>query len=199
MDDNLIQKFGYSEMYEWINVPKNTSRFGKFVQFDKHHPNKICLAKNNTDMILGVTTVNSTIDSDNPEQWHMKNVVNEYGDLYLKKERLAVGTKVYDQLNEISYITTYPYEHHIPIENTKYDSSRQYVKRTNRAEWIRVNLIGKVIVEDNGQCVPGQYCTPYTGRIVKYMGTAVPSTDVNEQRFYVLERISKNTILILNK
>ena len=153
MDDSLIQKFGFSEMYEWVEVPpKNVSRFGKFVQFDN-------------------------VDSDNPEQWHMKNISNEYGDLYLKKERLAVGSKVYDQLNELSYITTYPYEHHIPIENDKYDSTKQYVKRTSRAEWIRVNLLGKVIVEDNGECVPGQFCTPYTGKLIKYMGTAIPSTN----------------------
>ena len=37
--ENLIQKFGYTEMYEWSNA--SNKKLGLFVQFDKRNPNKI--------------------------------------------------------------------------------------------------------------------------------------------------------------
>lgn len=197
MGDDIIQKFGYSEMYEWEEVPE--SRLGKFVTFSKDTPDKIILVSSETQPILGVSTVNSIIDSDNPDEWKYKSLCNEYGDLYLRKEKLAVGQKVYDQLNEINYIQTRPWEHFITIDNKYYNPEAKYVKRTNRIEWIRVNLMGKVIVEDNGKCIAGQYCTPYTGKMKKKFGTAVPATEKSKNKFYVLERLSDNTILILNK
>ena len=39
------------------------------------------------------------------------------GDNYLKKERLAVGIKQYDQHNEFSYISTRPWEHYVNVIN----------------------------------------------------------------------------------
>ena len=197
MGDDIIQKFGYSEMYEWDEVPE--SRLGKFVTFSKDHPDKITLVNSDSQFILGITTVNSIIDSDNPDEWKYKNLCNEYGDLYLRKEKLAVGEKVYDQLNEINYIRTRPWEHFITIDNKYYNPEAKYVKRTNRIEWIRVNFMGKAIVEDNGKCEPGKWCSPYTGKLKKKFGTAVPATEKSKNKFYVLERLSDNTILVLNK
>lgn len=196
---NDIQAFGYSEMYEWQEVPQGVSRFGKFVQFDKNYPNKIKLYSD-TKYLLGITTTNSLSDSDNPEEWHGKFIANEYGDLYLRKERLAVGQKTYDQVKEISYIQTRPWEHHVPIENPNFNKNVKYIPRTSRQEWVRVNLIGKVIVEDNGKCVAGGWCKPNISKIIAQQGIAVPSTNnTDKHRFYVLERISDKTILILNK
>lgn len=198
MKDN-IQSFGYSEMYEWQCVPHGTPRFGRFVQFDEHYPNMIKLYTG-ADYILGVTSANSTIDSDNPEEWHDKFYANEYGDLYLRKEKLAVGEKKYDQIKEISYIETRPWTHYIPIENSDFDSKKEYIKRSMRSEWVRVNLLGKCIVEDNGKCVPGQYCKPFASKFKDEAGIAVPSEDENDKhRYYILSRISKNTIMIVNK
>ena len=60
--------------------------------------------------------------------------------------------------------------------------------------------MGKAIVKDNGNCVPGQYCSPYTGKLKKNFGMAVPTSESTaEEKYYVLDRISKNTILILVK
>ena len=100
-EEFLSNKFGYSEMYEWSQIPTHGYKLGRFVQFDPEYPTKIKLCAD-TNNIVGVTTVNATIVSDDPDEWFFKNAYNEYGDIYLKKEVLAVGGMEYDQKNEIS-------------------------------------------------------------------------------------------------
>lgn len=200
MTDDNIQKFGYTEMYEWSELPLQENRLGRFVTFDKNNPNKINLAHDD-DYIAGISTICAQDTSDDPQEWKYSYMCNEYGDLYLQKERLAVGTKQYDQFKEMNYIRTYPWEHFIRIENQYINKELKYVPRTRRQEWIRVNLLGKVIVKDNGKCLPGEFCTVYNGKIKELFGTAIPyDKDKNtNKKFYVLERLSENTILILNK
>jgi hypothetical protein len=144
MNEDLIQRFGFSEMYEWDELPEPNCRLGRFVTFSEKNPDKIRLVKGSNENILGISTVNSVIDSDDPAEWKYKNMCNEYGDTYLRKEKLAVGQKVYDQLNEMNYIQTRPWEHFIPIENKYYNKDAQYIPRTKRVEWIRVNLLVKL-------------------------------------------------------
>lgn len=199
MREDNIQGFGYTEMYEWADVPEHKNRLGRFVTFDTKNPKLIKFAHNN-DEILGITTVCAEITSDDPDEWKYAYLCNEFGDLYLQKERLAVGTKQYDQMMEMNYIKTYPWEHYIKINNKHYDKEKQYVKRSNRSEWVRVNLLGKTIVLDNGKCEAGKYCTVYQGKIKDLWGTAIPADKTcKTKKFYVLERLSDNTILILNK
>ena len=97
VDGDLIQKFGYTEMYEWSS-PSN-KRLGLFVQFDKRHPNKI-QPYTGDGVLVGVSTVCSVKESDNPDNWKSAYLCDEVGDYYLKKETLAVGVKEYDQKEE---------------------------------------------------------------------------------------------------
>ena len=77
--NNLINKFGYSEMYEWSELFKyNIVPFGRFVTFADNEIGKIKLANEN-DFIIGVTTINSAYTSDDPEEWQGKYLSNEYG------------------------------------------------------------------------------------------------------------------------
>lgn len=198
MNEDLIQKFGFSEMYEWSQIPEHGNKHGRFVQFDPEYPNKIKLCSDFKN-IVGVTTINSTITSDDPNTWFAKNLFNEYGDIYLKVETLSVGEHQYDQENEMSYIQTRKWQHYIPIENQQFDNTKEYVKRSNRPEWVRVNLLGKCIVEDDGNCQPGEYCTLYKGKVKAKQGTVKPATEKSEIKFYVLRRISAKTVLILYK
>lgn len=199
MGDDLIQKFGYAEMYEWAEVPANDQKLGRFVTFSKDDSTKISPVNKKDQYVIGVTTVNAVSESDNPDEWKYKNLCNEYGDLYLRKERLAVGEKVYDQLNEINYIRTRPWEHFVTIDNKYYNKEAKYVKRTQRAEWVRVNLIGKCIVFDDGKCKPGEWCTPYIGKLKANYGMAVPADDKSVNKYYVIDRLSEKTVLILFK
>lgn len=194
-----IQGFGYAEMYEWKEIPEHKNRLGRFVTFDKEEKSKITYAHNN-DYLIGVTTVCAQDTSDDPDEWKYSYLCNEYGDLYLQKEKLAVGAKQYDQYLEMNYIRTYPWEHFIKIPNKYLDKEKKYVKRSNRPEWVRVTLIGKAIVKDNGKCKPGDFCTVYSGKIKDLYGTAVPATEkTKNSKYYVIDRLSENTILVLLK
>ena len=192
-----IQGFGYAEMYEWKEIPEHKNRLGRFVTFDKEEKSKITYAHNN-DYLIGVTTVCAQDTSDDPDEWKYSYLCNEYGDLYLQKEKLAVGAKQYDQYLEMNYIRTYPWEHFIKIPNKYLDKEKKYVKRSNRPEWVRVTLVGKAIVKDNGKCKPGDFCTVYSGKIKDLYGTAVPATEkTKNSKYYVIDRLSENTILVL--
>lgn len=196
---NFINPVGYSEMYEWKEMPPN-SPYGLFVTFDDGEPSKVVTVKSaSQDHILGVTTVQTVTTSDDPSNWKYAYMCNEVGDKFLKNDKIAIGVKEYDQLEEFSYIHTKPYNHYVQVPNKYYNPEQNYVKRSNRKEWVRVNLLGKVIVRDNGECKPGEYCQPATcGKSKKLRGYAVPAEmDTYGWKFYVTSRITENTIEIL--
>ena len=199
MNEKLINRFGYSEMYEWNIFPGQENKYGRFVQFNKLNFDQINLAYDENIDVLGISTVNFVAVSDNPNDWHLKYLTNEFGDTFMTKERLAVGNKVYDQIEEFSYIRTFPYEQYIPIENKEFDRNKKYSKRTERSEWIAVTMIGKAIVKDDGKCEPGKYCKPKFSEITEEAGIAIPAEKEDKNSFYVLSRVSKNTIMILMK
>ena len=187
--DKMVQPFGYTEMYEWVRVPKE--KFGMFVQFSKRYPNRIEPFHDSKDGILcGVSSICSVIESDNPKQWKYAYMCNSVGDVYVQKETLAVGIKVYDQEKEMSYITTKPWSHHVQIPNPHFVKDRKYLPRTSRSEWVRVTFLGKAIVKDDGSCVAGQFCTPSDN------GLATTATSTSKYKFYVLERLTKESVMI---
>lgn len=195
--NDFIQKFGYTEMYEWKDHSTVANRLGIFVQFDKETPYKIVPYEDG--YLVGVSTINALTVSDNPDQWKYANLCNEVGDIYLRKEKLAVGQKVYDEVLELNYIVTRPWEHFVTVPNDNYDKKKKYIPRTGRIEWAKVNLIGKCIVRDNGECKPGEFCQPYDGRLKQKFGTAIPAKEDSKNKFYVLQRLTDTTILILFK
>ena len=217
--DVRINNFGYSEMYEWVDGkpdfieinPETGMKYengplhpyGRFVQFandaeNENDKRKITVLKD-LKYYAGVTTINSLIESDNSNEWPLAQIANEYGDSYVKKEKIAVGECVYEQNNEMQILRTKPVERYVAIENPAYDKSKVYIKRTARKEWIRVNVMGKCVVEDNGDCKPGEFCKPYLGKLTEMHGKAVPAFDTDSVKFYVLARVSNHTIMIINK
>ena len=192
--DKLMNKFGYSEMYEWSELFEfNIVPYGRFVSFDNNEPGKIKLA-NNYDNIIGVTTINSVITSDDPNEWQGKYLCNEYGDCFLQKKDKAVAVNAYDDINEMPYVATYKDSEVVPVVNDTFDKSRIYKKRSERPEWVRVNLLGKCIVVDDGNCKPGGYCT-----VSKEGGIAVPCDDIEPKKYYVIDSLTDNTIMIFFK
>lgn len=194
---DIIQPMGYTEMYEWVRPPQAQDKFGRFVQFSQRYPQKIEYCHDDGAVIAGVSTICSVIESDDPKQWKYAYMCTETGDLLMKEETLAVGVKCYDQHNEMSYISTRPWKHYIKVPSPSYKHDMPYTKRTSRNEWVRVALLGKTVVIDNGTCTPGKYCQPYVGDDMQKAGTAVPWDGNSEARFYVLERISENAVMIV--
>ena len=180
-------------MYEWSELFEfNIVPYGRFVTFDSNEPGKIKLAQNYED-IIGVTTINSVITSDDPDEWQGKYLCNEFGDCFLQEKDKAVAVNAYDDINEMPYIATYKDKEVVPIINNEFDSTRDYKKRSDRQEWVRVNLLGKCIVVDNGECQPGKYCT------VGKDGIAVPCEYIEPKKYYVIDRLTENTIMIFFK
>ena len=192
MNLDYIQNFGYSELYELSNPI--LYKFGRFVEFDIDNPGKITLAKNK-DKIIGVTTCNWSIISDNPNEYPLKYLRDEYGRINTENVIIARGTKQYDEEYEMSYIRTYKDIVEKPVINSQFKIENSYISRLNRNEWVPVNLVGKCIVEDNGECQPGNYCTLYDGDDKELYGIAIPC----DKGYYVISRVSKNTILIFYK
>jgi len=196
MNEKFVNQFGFCEMYEWSLYPGDDNRFGRFVQFDKNKPEFVRIAGNDETPIIGVSSINYAAVSDNPNYWHNKYMFNEFGDIYMMKERLAVGAKQYDQLNEFSFIKTFPYEQFIPIDNPEFDKSKKYDKRSVRREWSIVTIKGKAIITDDGKCKPGEYCKPIFSDDYETAGKAQPANKNEENSFYVIKRMSDTTIMI---
>ena len=197
-NNQRIETYGYTEMYEWMNNPDDkASPYGLFVQFTKQEPEKIEVY-DGSGFFCGVTTATAEDTSDNPQEWPGKYNKDEYGKREEIIKQIAVGDKQYDQVNELSFVRTFPYN---VVKNTvsdKFDSTKNYIPRDRRINWVRVNMLGKCIVKDNGKCVPGKYCQPYVGDEYDKCGMAVPAKESDKLRFYVLSRVSPTTIMIIN-
>lgn len=205
--ENIKMKIGFSEMYEIGNFDENlnkTDYLGKFVQFSEKYPGYVDIATDSSK-IIGVTTPLSTVTSDDPDYWYRKYVFNELGDTYVKNEPIAIGKREYNSILEKSYIRTQKIDvNYVPLVNKDYNPENEYNKRSVRVEWIKVNLLGKVIVYDDGKCNAGDYCKLYSGKDSTKNGTAVKATNKdiannNINTYYVICRVSPKTIMILFK
>lgn len=197
MNLNLVQNFGYAEMYEFAENPKE--KFGRFVTFDKEVPNKIKFASKN-DFIIGVSSINFNGLSDNLKYWRSKYCRDMYGDCYLNSVTLAKGKKVYNSIEEMAYIETSKVDTYKPKQFDYFNDDQEYIERIDRIEWVPVTLLGKAIVVDNGNCNPGDWCQLYDGDDESLLGTAIKwNGDKNVLRWHVLERYSIKTIKILYK
>lgn len=209
-----IQKFGYTEMYEWTNTPDLlTSKSGLFVQFnntckDRIEPYRITKEEETgivrIPVFCGITTENAIEESDNPEEWHGKYKIDEYGNYVLHQKYIAVGNKEYDQHNELSFIRTFPYSVLKKTESDKYNKDEQYRPRNFRIEWQHVCLLGKCTIIDNGNCEPGDFIVPYTGNVYELAGTGVKydsSIELHDKlpKFYVLSRVSDKAVMVVVK
>ena len=189
--DNLQNKFGYSEMYEWSELFKyDIIPFGRFVTFAEN--GKIRLANDN-DFIVGVTTINSAYVSDDPDEWQGKYLCNQYGDVLLQEKMIIHAENAYDDKEEFKYITTISNKEVVPVINEEYDKDKPYIKRSNRNEWIRVHLLGKCIVVDDGTLLPGSWCT------IGKDGIAIHANSHSINKYYVMDRLTEDTIMIFFK
>ena len=185
--ENLINKFGYSEMYEWSELFKyDIIPFGRFVSFDKNEPGKIKLANDN-DSIIGVTTINSTITSDDPNEWQGKYLCNQYGDILLHESQNN------SQNDEKQYSGSIINKQVIPIINEYYNPKLNYIKRSNRNEWVRVNIIGKCIIVHDGTINSGDICT------IGKNGIGTLASNMSRHTYYVIDKLTDKTALIFFK
>lgn len=190
--NNVIQPFGYAELYELSNSSQH--KYGRFVKFDQNNSSKIIFANDNENLV-GVTSTNFSVLSNSYNEWPKKYIYDKFGEVFLEKKTIAKGKLDYDDINEFPYIRTYKEEDYFPVKNDYYNESIEYISRLDRNEWIPVVLIGKCIVEDDGTCIPGKKCNLYNGNNEDLYGTVT----ISDTGWYVLERVDKNTVMILYK
>ena len=173
----------YAEYFEWADKNPNTEdRIGRFVSLT--NGNQIALA-NMGDEILGIVSGHAAIIGDAYEDsWNGMYDRDIYG--RLQYEEVEVEYEEVDEEGNI--ITRTAIETHIK-RNPDYDPTQTYVPRSKRPEWAPVGLLGKLIVIDDGSCVPGGKCS------CGINGIAMAS----ETGYHVLKRLDATHIQILLK
>lgn len=123
----------YAEYFEWLDGnPNNEDRRGLFVTLDGE---KIKIANNNDDYILGVVSATPIICGDTQsEAWHA---------MYQKD---IFGSYVTDESGNM-------------ILNPDFNPEQEYISRENRKEWSAIGMMGKLIIVDDGTCEPNGYCS----------------------------------------
>jgi trimeric autotransporter adhesin len=98
----------------------------------------------------------------------------------VKRFGLSENDPIYNEL-----INVKPQKKKLMSDN--FNSSKQYVPRSQRKEWIPVGLVGKIVVRDDGSCIPYKYCDCVNG------------IATNGTKWKVMKRISPNTVLVFFK
>ena len=176
----------YAEYFEWADGnPNNEDRVGLIVTLDGE---KIRLA-NAEDEVLGIISGTAMVLGDNAEwEWRQKYIVDDYGRpiTEMVEEFVEEIDKETGELKQVS-IGFYPHR----ILNPDFDPEQDYIRRSDRAEWAVVGLLGKIHIRDDGTCVANGYAT------VGANGVATASTERTNMR--VMKRISENVILAFIK
>ena len=183
---SLIQNASdYAECFEWYDGNKDKEdRIGYIVTLEG---NKIRFA-DSTDDILGIISGTAGVIGNAAElDWKDRYLTDEYGRI------------IYDEI-ELEQTTCDPNDpekeivetirRKVPRINPDFDSTLEYVPRTERPEWGVVGLMGQIYVRDNGLAVIGGYVTPT-------QGIATPSLEPTRMR--VMERINDHIIRVFFK
>lgn len=165
----------YAEYFEWQDQNVNEEdRIGYFVSLIDGEYIKIA---NSTDKILGIISGNASVVGDSQEmRWQSKYLTDIYG-RYLYEDVEIVnqtGETVIERRRKI---------------NPNYDKTQVYIPRSQRKEWDIVGLLGKIIVNDDGSCIPGKYCACNDHGIAT----------ISDNGYYVMKRLDNSHIQILFK
>ncbi|MFE4377919.1 peptidase G2 autoproteolytic cleavage domain-containing protein [Bacillus subtilis] len=161
----------FAEMFETIDV-------GYFVTLEGKRIRK---ASSNDDDILGITSATPAVLTDSCElRW---KVTDEWGRVQYHE------VDVPEEIDDEGRIIQPGYTVTEPKLNPKWDSTKEYIPRSQRPEWVAVGLLGKLLVRDDGTCEVNSYCKSNDEGI---------ATKAN-QGYRVLERTGPNQVLVLVK
>lgn len=167
----------YAEMFETIDG--NPIDFGYFVTLEE---SKIRIANDQDDFILGITSAKPAYLADSGEmRWKHKYLTTEWGEIMYEEIILPAEFDNHNNLTVPERIERRP------ILNPNWDSSKEYIPRSQRPEWVAVGLLGKLLVRDDGTCNAGNYCKPNNEGIAT----------TSDQGYRVLKRTGQNQILVL--
>lgn len=149
----------YAEMFEWADGnPENEDRRGMLVALSG---DKIIPAHG--DDFIGIISANPSVIGNNPLYWHGKYKTDVFGGV------------IYDDNGDA-------------VLSEEYNPKREYIPRSERPEWAAVGLTGRLVVVDDGSCVPGLYISARQGRATKCY---------SRRGARVLRRIDSNHVEVL--
>lgn len=156
----------YAEMFEWLDGNQNAQdRRGLLVTLEG---DKIRLATSADDYILGIVSANPTIIGDSySEDWQGKYEKDVFGTYVVKDAK---------NLQELS---------------AEFKKDQPYIPRSDRREWDAIGLMGKLVLTDDGTCVPNKYVTSKDNGIGTHSET---KTNIR-----VMKRIDKTHVQVMLK
>lgn len=171
----------YAEYFEWWQI-NNQDNCGLFVTLNQ---DKIHLSNEN-DKVLGIISATPSVIGDSAsEEWHNKYLRDVFGRIQYHNVLVPA-----EKDNDGNTIIEEHYEKQ-PILNPEYDPTREYISREYRPEWASVGLLGKLVLIDDGTCVPGGYCKPSHDGIGTY--------SEEETNCYCMKRLDETHVKVMLK
>lgn len=162
----------YAEYFEWADGnAEYEDRVGHFVTFDD---GKFIRKANANDYVLGIVSGNPSVLGNHDECWMGRNEMDEFGRFIYLIETVT------DEDGNTHEYQTYKI-------NPDFDTSRNYIPRSERPEWDAVGMLGMLAVRDDGTCMVNGYCKVADGGIATAADTG----------YRVVERISENIVKII--
>lgn len=174
----------YAEYFEWADGNSDDEdRRGRFVTLVGE---KIRIANNNDDYILGVVSSRPSVIGDGfTDQWQGMYLTDVFGENIT--ETVEVPESTDEETGDIIPVHT---ETRFVL-NPEYDHTQDYVGRELRKEWTPVGLVGKLVIIDDGTCEVDGYCKVSTS------GGATKSTEKTPYR--VMSRLDDSHIKVFIK
>lgn len=176
-----------AEWFEWKdgNVNKEDRR-GLFVTLEG---DKIVLADENTTYIHGIISAcPSFVGNTSEDYWNNKFMKDVFGEVLYEEVTVPEETitRFSDKGAEETVVIRESHIEKRPILNPDFDPTKEYVPRSKRPEWSYVSCWGRLVVVDDGTCVPNGYCRPKKGGIAT----------ASETGFRVMKRVDDTHILV---
>lgn len=176
----------YAEYFEWKDGnPNNEDRVGYIVTLDG---DKIVKA-NTGDDILGICSGTAMVLGDSAEwNWNKRYLTDDFGRI-IYEDRMEHHEAIYNDDGELIK-EAWDEEVHAPKQNPDYDTTKAYIKRSDRPEWQIVGMMGKLYVRDDGTCMVNGYADVKDGIATKANG---------KTNMRVMERVTDNIVRVLMK
>lgn len=175
----------YAEYFEWLDKNLNKEdRIGYFVTLDSE---KIKKTISTDTYILGIISATPSIIGDScQDDWKDKCQTDDWGRIQYHEVKVDA---TYETINGEQVEITPEHTDIVPILNSNWDSTKEYIPREKRPEWSTVGMLGKLLVRDDGTCEVNGYCKSNDN------GVATKS----DAGYRVMKRISDNIVQILFK
>ena len=187
----------YGEQTEWEDGnPNGEDRRGLFA-YMVGSKMRLANADDTDKKRIGIiSAVPAVVGDSYDDYWHGKYLTDVFGAV---QTQLVHHEAVYEdkevknpetgEMTVVSVCVIPEHDSEEPILNPDYDSSQEYIPRSQRKEYNYWGFIGRFITVDDGTCMAGGYCYPGINGVAT-------ACDDEEKGFFVMERIDETHIRV---